>query len=315
MSYDGQIGKITRVPLRYVWKHEAINFTTWLQDNIDIVGDAIDLELSGAEREQAAGAFSVDLVAEDSGGNTVVIENQLEKSNHDHLGKVITYLVAMEARTAIWIVSDPRPEHVAAVAWLNEASSANFYLLKIEAIKIGESAPAPLVTLIVGPSDEGKVVGRAKQELAERYIIRKRFWAVLLDRAKITTKLHAAISPSQQNWVGTGAGISGLCYNYVIRKNDSQVELYIDRGKESGHENREIFMALEKNRPEIEVVFGEPLEWQSLEGKRACRIRKTIATGGYRNEEGGWAAIHDEMIRAMVGLEKALGPYLKKIKI
>jgi RecB family endonuclease NucS len=110
------IGKIQRVPLREVWRHEAHDFTAWLRDNIDVLNDALNLSLSNAEREQAAGDFSVDLVAEDESENPVVIENQLEKSNHDHLGKLLTYLVAIGARTAIWIVADPRPEHVSAIA-------------------------------------------------------------------------------------------------------------------------------------------------------------------------------------------------------
>ena len=130
------IGKLQRVPLREVWKHEAIDFTQWLQDNIDVINEIIDLNLSNPESEKSAGAFNVDIVAEDEAGNPVIIENQLEKSNHYHLGKIITYLVAMAAKTAIWIVADPRPEHVSAITWLNESSSANFYLLKIEAIKI-----------------------------------------------------------------------------------------------------------------------------------------------------------------------------------
>ncbi|MBA3013900.1 MAG: DUF4268 domain-containing protein, partial [Desulfobulbaceae bacterium] len=130
------IGKLRRVPLRDVWKHEAIDFTKWLQDNIDVLSEVVDLNLSNPESEQAAGAFSVDLVAEDESGNPVIIENQLEKSDHDHLGKILTYLVAMAAKTAIWIVADPRPEHVSAITWLNESSSASFYLLKIEAIVI-----------------------------------------------------------------------------------------------------------------------------------------------------------------------------------
>ncbi len=78
-------------------------------------------------------------MAEDDSGNLVIIENQLERSNHDHLGKLITYLTALEAKVAIWIVREPRPEHVKAVAWLNETSSAAFYLVKVEAIQIGES--------------------------------------------------------------------------------------------------------------------------------------------------------------------------------
>jgi RecB family endonuclease NucS len=84
------IGKLERVPLRDVWKHEALDFTQWLQDNIDILNDMLDLTLSTPEREQSAGGLSVDLVAEDESGHPVIIENQLEKSNHDHLGKVIT---------------------------------------------------------------------------------------------------------------------------------------------------------------------------------------------------------------------------------
>lgn len=103
-----------------------------------MVNEALGLSLVGVERERSAGDFSVDLVAEDeSSGNPVVIENQLEKSDHDHLGKLLTYLVAMGADTAIWIVSEPRPEHVSTISWLNESSSASFYLLKVEAVKIG----------------------------------------------------------------------------------------------------------------------------------------------------------------------------------
>ena len=119
------IGKLQRVPLREVWPHEALDFTKWLENNIDVLNDAIDRSLSSPESEQSAGDFSVDLVAKDESGNLVIIENQLEKSDHDHLGKLITYLTAIGAKTAIWIVADPRPEHVGAISWLNESSAAS----------------------------------------------------------------------------------------------------------------------------------------------------------------------------------------------
>ena len=167
------IDKLQRVPLREVWRHEAYDFTQWLQENLDILNDTLDLELTSAEREQAAGSFSIDLVAENSDGQTLIIENQLEKSDHDHLGKVITYLTSREASGAIWIVKEPRQEHINAMAWLNESSNADFYLLKVEAVRIGNSNPAPLLTLIVGPSIEAKVSGKAKQEKVERHFIRK----------------------------------------------------------------------------------------------------------------------------------------------
>ena len=131
------IGRLERVALREVWKHEAYDFTQWLQQNIDVLNVALDLSLVNVDREQTADSFSIDLVADDEGGGTVIIENQLEKSDHGHLGKLITYLTGMGAKTAIWTVSDPRPEHVAAVAWLNESTSADFYMVKVEAVRIG----------------------------------------------------------------------------------------------------------------------------------------------------------------------------------
>lgn len=202
----------------------------------------MNVPLDEAEREQAAGNFSVDLVARDSSGDPVVIENQLEKSNHDHLGKLLTYLVAFEAKTAIWIVSEPRPEHVSTIAWLNESSSASFYLLKVEAIKIADSPPAPLLTLVVGPSEEGREVGK-KKELAEQDTTMLKFWTQLLDRARDRTPLHAATSPKPSNWLIDTTGVGGLTYGYVVRKNGARVELYIDRGGDAA-ENKAVFDAL-----------------------------------------------------------------------
>jgi len=216
------IGKLQRVPLRTVWRHEAYDFTQWIQNNIDVLNTVLDINLVNVEREQAAGSFSIDLVAEDENGGTVVIENQLEKSNHDHLGKLITYLTAMSARAAIWIVAEPRPEHVAAIAWLNEASSADFYLLKVEAVKIGDSLPAPLLTVIVGPSEETKSVGHSKKELAERYEIRHQWWSQLLARSD--ARLHAHLTPGKYSWIGLSAGLRGLNLNYVVNKNEASAE-------------------------------------------------------------------------------------------
>jgi len=308
------IGKIQRVPLREVWKHEALDLTKWLQDNIDVLNDALEMSLSNAEREQSAGDFNVDLVAEEEDGSLVVIENQLEKSDHAHLGKLITYLTAIGAKKAIWIVAQPRPEHVAAITWLNESSSAAFYLLKIEGIRINDSAPAPLLTLIVGPSEEGREVGEAKKELAERYDLREKFWAGLLARAKESTKLHANISPGRYSWVGAGSGKRGLGFNYGIRKHEGAVELYIDRGKDADEENKAIFDSLAQSREAIEGDFGGPLEWQRLEGKRACRIRKIINAGGYR-DGAKWDDVQRAMADAMVRLEKALKPHIAKLQL
>ena len=279
-----------------------------------MLNDVLDLSLTNVEREQSAGDFSVDLVAEDEVGNPVIIENQLDKSDHDHLGKLITYLTAINARQAIWVVADPRPEHIGAISWLNESLAASFYLLKVEAVRIGESPPAPLLTLIVGPSEEGREVGVTKKELAERYEIRHRFWSVLLEKAKERTKLHANISPGQHSYISTGAGRAGLYFNYSIRRHDSQVELYIDRGKDSEEWNKGVFDTFFASKDTIEVEFGGAIEWQRLDNRRACRIMKTLDLGGYRDEDK-WPEIHDAMIDAMMRLERALRPHIASLQV
>ncbi len=305
------VSKLERIELREVWKNEARDFTTWLKENIDVLAEAIDLPLNNVEREQPAGAFNADLLGEDDTGRPVVIENQLEKSDHDHLGKLITYMVAFDAKVAIWIAADPRPEHVKAVSWLNEAYSSGFYLLKLEAVRIDDSAPAPLLTLIVGPSEESQEVGETKREWAERDQLCYRFWAQLLERSQKQTQLLSNISATRHNWIGTSSGIRGIWFNYTVNKHESKAEVYIDRGKEANEENRQVFDLLHSLKDEIEERFGESLEWEKLEGKRACRIKKTMS-GGYRDAEEDWPQIHEAMIEAMIRLEEAIRPCLSR---
>jgi len=304
------IGKIKRVGLREVWPHEALGLTTWLENNIDVINDIIDLELTNAEREKPVGDFSVDLTAEDRSGNLVVIENQLGKSDHDHLGKVLTYLSNIDAKVAIWIVADPRAEHVKAVSWINESNLADFYLLKLEAIRIGDSEPAPLLTLISGPSEESRRVGETKKELSERHMLRKTWWTQLLVKAKSKTKLHANISPGKDNWVGAGAGKSGLAYNYFVLQHRTGIELYIDTGDKD--ENKRIFDRLHQERNAIESIFGEDIAWERLDNRRACRIAKYYDGGGYSDSEDEWPKLQDRLIDAMISFHKAVAPHLQQ---
>ncbi|MBB2962628.1 hypothetical protein FHU13_003023 [Methylobacterium sp. R2-1] len=168
------------------------------------------------QREQAAGSFNVDILAEDADGRVVVVENQLERSDHDHLGKLITYLSMFGAKVAVWIVSEPRPEHVTAVSWLNESGLCEFYLIKLEAVRIGSSEPAPLLTVITRLSESQLEVGEVKKEQAARYDERREFWKELLERSKSKTKLFSTISPSSYHWIGTGSGRAGVGFNYVV---------------------------------------------------------------------------------------------------
>ena len=307
------IAKIERVQLRDVWKHEAYDFTKWLEENIDVLSDAIGRDIESVERERKTESiFSVDLVAEGNDGSSIIIENQLERSDHDHLGKLITYLTAMQANIAVWIVADPRPEHVAALNWLNESSSADFYLLKIEAIRIENSPPAPLLTVIVGPSEEGKSIGLSKKEMSERHHTRLKWWSQLVQHPDATHHRH--IRPGHYSWIGLGSGVRGATFNYTVTRKDSAAELYVDRGKGMGHENIHIFDHIYAKKEQIESAFGESLSWERLEGKRACRIRATVQ-GGYSDPEEDWEETHSRMAGAMNRLVDAIRPHLKTLRI
>ena len=308
------VGRLERIDLRKVWMNEAKDFTTWLEKHLDILAESIGFDLSTIEREKAVGPFSADIFAEGPNGDAVVIENQLEKTDHDHLGKLVTYLSNLEAKTAIWITSNPRPEHSKAVNWLNEISPPDiaFYLVKVEAYKIGESEPAPLFSVVCGPSPEIKQLGKQKQNLAERHVQLLKFWGLLLEKARERTTLHSNISPSKENWIMTGAGKSGISWNYNITMHGGSTELYIDRGAGKKDETDKIYNTLLNDRERIEQQFGEPLVWDRVEGRRACKITSICEIGGLQDIDR-WSAIQEDMIDRMIRLEEALGSLLSKI--
>ncbi len=310
------IRKFDEVPLREVWKHEERDFSAWLAENIDALSEALGISLSEAKREVTVGSFNVDIVAEDAGGNLAIIENQLEATDHDHLGKLLTYLTNLEAKTAIWITSNPRPEHVKSVAWLNEATPVDisFYLVKVGTYRIGDSDPAPLFTTIVGPSEQAKDIGQQKKELAERVLLRLRFWEQLLTRAKEKgVTLHAAVSPSKDNWIWAGAGKTGLAYLYrVLLEKNTAVELYIDtRDKET---NKRIFDLLHSRKKQIETDFGDSLEWERNDHVRFARIKATILRGGLKDGERKWADIQDALIDSMDRLSRSLRSHIQALE-
>ena len=310
------IAKLESVSLRELWKREEQGFSAWLEHNIEALSEVLDISLTEVQREKQVGSFQVDLTAEDSDGNLVIIENQLEATDHDHLGKVLTYLTNLDAKTAIWITSEPRPEHIRTVAWLNEATPADiaFYLVRLAAYRISGSDPAPLFTVIVAPSLEAKDIGEQKKHLAERHILRLKFWEQLLAKAREKgVTLHAGRSPSKNNWISAGAGKSGLGFNYVVwLEGKTAVELYIDTGDKE--QNKHAFDFLFSHKEKIESDFGSALLWDRLDQKRASRVRLIINKGGLTDDEHNWASIQDAMIDAMNRLSKALKPHIQTLR-
>jgi hypothetical protein len=125
------IGRLTIESVRKAFPNEARDFTRWLEAHIEDLSKRLGMDLTVVEREKEVGDFNVDLLCEDDQGRRVIIENQLERTNHDHLGKLLTYLVNLEASVAIWLATEPRPEHQKVIDWLNESTAADlsFYLV------------------------------------------------------------------------------------------------------------------------------------------------------------------------------------------
>jgi len=306
------VSRLKRVPVRYVWKREEKDFTPWLAKNIDILGETLGVELSVVEREADVGEhFEADLLAEGANGDYVVIENQFGKSDHDHLGKVITYFTNLEAKAAVWICEHPQPEHIEAIGWLNKNTphDTSFYLIKLEAFQIESSPPAPHFSIVSEPSRQIKEAGEVKGELAERHIRRLEFWKQLLEKSNEKMTLFSNVSPSKDNWISAGAGISGVLYQYVILMDGARIQLSIESG--DSDKNKEIFDALHKSKQQIERDFGKQLVWRRLDDTKSSRIEKVFENKGLKDMDD-WSDIQDKMIDAMIRFEKALGKHIRQ---
>ncbi len=298
-----EIGQIVSVPIKEVWKNGETEFTKWLAMNPDYLGDVIDISISELRPELTIGGIRIDLVGNDESGNMIIVENQFGESNHDHLGKLITYLAAKNADIAVWIVEHARPEHVKAIGLLNQLQNMKFYLLSLDAVKIGDSAPAINLSLIIGPEEP-------PQPPSPHFL----FWTGLISKLqerKII--LHSEVPPGDRHWIEASAGRTGIKWCYVIRTKDARIELYIDKFP-TEHAAMKILQHFYKDKTEIEETFGQTLDWGILDGGKAFRIAYTIDIGGLRDHDK-WEAIQTEMIDQMVKFEKALKPYIHKLDV
>lgn len=309
------IQKIKRVPLRELWRKEDKDFTKWLEEHIDFLNDAIGFDISIESREEKVGPFKVDLYGEDNFGNKVIIENQLEKTDHNHLGQLITYLTNLGANIAIWICKEPTEEHIKAIDWLNEVSpdDISFYLIKLEAIRIGDESPAgPLFTVVKRPTTEKKQIGLEKKEYAQRHVFREKFWTQFLAEINKKNSLFANISPSTDNWIGIGMGRGGFNLNLVISKKYARAEIYINRGEME--ENKKAFDSLYNLKDEIEKEFGGKLTWERMEDNVTSRIKHQLDSVNITNEED-WPKMNAFIIDAAERMHRAFKDPIRKIEV
>jgi hypothetical protein len=269
------IGKLIEVDVRELWAHEQHDFSNWLakESNLEYLNEILGLTLTDVDKEVYVGPYRCDLVAKDeTSGILVIVENQLEGTNHDHLGKIITYASGLNAKVMVWIVKEAKEEHRAAIEWLNNNTNndINFFLIEIHAYKIGNSDPAPKFEVIEKPNDFVKR-GKLKSddnELNKRQSERLFFWEqfnqIVIGRGKPFNVRKATTDHWYDVALGTSEAHIGI--SLVNRDGIVVVELYIN-------DNKELFDTLYSNKEAIEAQLGYNLIWDRLDGKKASRIK------------------------------------------
>ncbi len=311
-----KLSDIQQVDLREVWPNEATDFTPWLAENIAKLGEAMDLELELQSREAPVGSYSLDLLAHDlERDRPVIIENQLEATNHTHLGQLLTYASGYDAHVVVWIAKAFRDEHRQALDWLNQRSDENteFFGVVVEVWKIDDSRPAPHFKLVATPNDWRKRKVTTKQESTtsergERYRV---FFQELIDRLTGEHQFTGAKKGQPRSWYAFASGFSGLTYGAAFtQEKGTRVHLWINPGE--GDQNEILFEALRENQEAIESELQESLEWNRMEGSKACRIEVT-RPGTITDSPEILEEIQDWMIERLLKFKQVFGPRLKDL--
>lgn len=310
------LARLEFMDVRSIWPDEARHFTPWLLQNADRLEEELGIEIELERSEHPVGPFALDLFGRDHTHECpLIVENQLEETDHRHLGQLLTYAAGTDAYTVVWIAKKFRDEHRQALEYLNDLSqnNARFFGLTIQAAVIGDSPPAPVFTRAVEPSNWRAQV-RAQQStssLSETQVLYLQFWTAYLDR------LHAeqpgvtnVRAPQSSNWMGLNFLGRGITVNAAfIREGQLACELYIDAG--DADINAAILDALREHQIEIEHELGRPLEWQALPQRRACRIRTT--TPGSVREQERQSALVDWLLDTHPHFKKVLRPFVKAL--
>ena len=290
-----ELGRLEEVKIRAVWTHEARDFTPWLLNNQAELGQALGVDIDLESAEYPVGGFAVDLVGRDLTNNSVlVVENQLESTDHPHLGQIITYAAGTDAATVVWLARSFREEHRQALEWLNEQTreDTRFFGIEIRVVRIGSSPPAPLLDVVVKPNYWKKTVRGATQAqtLGGKAAAYENFWTRYIERVQ---KEHAgwtnARRAGRDSWMSQPSGIPGTYISVCFGAGGKlRHELYIDNGDRQ--QNEELLDYHLERREALEAAYGSELDFQRLEGRRACRMADH-GIGDVTDEER-----HDEFV-------------------
>lgn len=272
-----QLGRLERLDPRTVWTHEARDFTPWLYENRDYLEEALGIDIEFDEMEHSVGGYKLDLKGRDLTNDAVlIVENQLEGTDHGHLGQLLTYAAGTGAATIVWIARTFREEHRQALSWLNEESGekTHFFGVQLALGRIGNSACAPLLDVVVQPNEWQKQM-RNRPAIGPRGELYAEFWPRLIERIRADHPSWTSQTPETAakpyNAVAMRAPIrEARLYCSFAQNHHIRHELYIDAGTEEDTEAA--YARLEGQRKLLEDEYGRSLEFDPIEGKRACRI-------------------------------------------
>lgn len=296
-----EIGYLQEVDIRELWHHEQYDFSAWLvkDDNITLLNEKLGLTLVDINTEAYVGTYRCDILAiDETTGIKVIIENQLENSNHDHLGKIITYASGLDAKVIVWIVKKARDEHRSAVEWLNNNTSkdVNFFLIELHAYRIDDSNPAPMFQIIEQPNDfikESKN-NKSADEMRKSQSERIEFWNLFNEHVTNRGNPFNVRVATTDHWydIAIGTRAAQIRVTLVNKESFVGVELYINS-------NKTLFDKLYEDRDEIEGQLGFKMDWQRLDTAKASRIIYRI--GGLNfDDHSNYDSLIDETIDKVV---------------
>lgn len=296
--------------LRTVWPHEALDFTPWLaqDDNITLLADAIGIDITVDETESSVGDFNVDIFASETGTDRkIIIENQLEDTNHDHLGKLITYASGKSADIVIWVVKQAREEHKAAIEWLNNHTddSVGFFLCEIKLYRIGNSEPAVKFEVIEKPNDWTKEIKKS-ESINETQQLRYDYWVAFEDYAfknPTFAKNFKKRKLSKNHWLNFSIGSSAchIAVSQIKQRNELDVELYIS-------DDTELYNSLYENKTDIELTSGLSFDWRELPDRKASRI--VLEKSVQLENKNAWGSQFEWLIDVMVKMKTTFSKYI-----
>lgn len=310
MSSNIPLGRLKEVDIRELWAHEQYNFSNWLakEENIDLLNDTVGLTLTDIDKEVYVGSYRCDLVAVDeTTGVKIIIENQLDTTDHDHLGKVITYASGLDANVIIWIVKEAREEHKSAIEWLNNnmAKEISFFLLEIKAYKIGDSLPAPMFKVVEKPNDFIKSNKSTKDgDMSKAQAERLNFW---MEFNRVITESGRPFNvrkATTDHWYDVAIGTSEAHISITLVNKDGSigVELYV-------RDNKDLFDHIFEHKDEIESKVGFSMHWERLDDKKASRIKSYIPGLNF-NKQGNYSELMNQVIERVVKIRDVFKGYL-----